>query len=60
MVERGDRVTIVLQHGPLLIQTLGKAQETGAAGEWIRVVNLDSKRELSGRIDPEGRVHVAF
>lgn len=60
VVERGDRVTIVLQHGPLLIQTLGKAQETGAAGEWIRVVNLDSKRELSGRIDPEGRVHVAF
>ena len=60
VVERGDRVTIVLQHGPLVIQTLGKAQETGAAGEWIRVVNLDSKREVSGRIDPEGRVHVAF
>lgn len=60
VVERGDRVTIVLQHGPLLIQTLGKAQETGAAGDWIRVVNVESKREISGRVDPEGRVHVAF
>lgn len=59
-IERGDRVTIVLQHGPLLIQAQGKAQETGAIGEWIRVVNLDSKREVSGRIDREGRVHVAF
>lgn len=60
VVERGDRVTLVLQHGPLVIQTLGKAQETGAAGDWIRVVNVESKREVSGRVDPEGRVHVAF
>lgn len=60
VVERGDRVTLVLKHGPLVIQTLGKAQETGAAGDWIRVVNVESKREVSGRVDPEGRVHVAF
>jgi flagellar basal body P-ring formation protein FlgA len=60
VVDRGDRVTIVLQKGPLLIQAIGKAQETGAAGDWIRVVNLDSKRELTGRVDREGRVHVAF
>lgn len=59
-VERGDRVTLMLQHGPLLIQVMGRAQETGAVGDWIRVVNLDSKRELSGRLDQEGRVHVAF
>ncbi|MFO0687157.1 MAG: flagellar basal body P-ring formation chaperone FlgA [Myxococcota bacterium] len=60
VVERGDRVTLVLKHGPLLIQTLGKAQETGATGDWIRVVNVESKREVSGRVDAEGRVHVAF
>lgn len=60
VVERGDRVTLVLKHGPLMIQALGKAQETGATGDWIRVVNVESKREVTGRIDPEGRVHVAF
>jgi flagella basal body P-ring formation protein FlgA len=60
VVERGDRVTLVLEHGPLMIQTIGKAQETGAAGDLIRVVNLESKREISGRVDPEGRVHVGF
>ncbi|GEM_PF-1572883 len=60
LVERGDRVQIVLQAGALLISASGKAQESGALGEWIRVVNLDSKRELSGRVDAEGRVHVAF
>jgi len=60
VVERGDRVTLVLQSGPLLIQAMGKAQETGGSGDWIRVVNLDSKRELTGRVAPDGRVHVAF
>lgn len=60
VVDRGDRVTIVLEKGPLLIQAVGRAQEKGATGDWIRVVNLDSKRELTGRVDREGRVHVAF
>lgn len=60
IVERGDRVAIVLETGPLQIRSIGKAQEPGAVGDWIRVVNLDSRRELSGRVDREGRVHVAF
>lgn len=60
IVERGDRVVLVLIDGPLMIQAAGLAKETGASGEWIRVVNLDSKRELTGRVDGEGRVHVAF
>ncbi|HPG29125.1 MAG TPA: flagellar basal body P-ring formation chaperone FlgA, partial [Myxococcota bacterium] len=60
LVERGDRVMLVLEQGALRIQAIGQAREAGGLGEWIRVVNLDSKRELSGRIDREGRVHVAF
>jgi flagella basal body P-ring formation protein FlgA len=60
LVERGDRVMLVLEAGALRIPAAGEARERGAAGDWIRVVNLDSKREISGRVDPEGRVHVAF
>ncbi len=60
VVERGDRVTLVLESGRLTIQAVGRAQEAGTIGDWIRVENLDSKRELSGRVDREGRVHVAF
>lgn len=60
VVERGDRVMLVLQSGALMIQATGQAKERGAAGDWIRVVNLDSKRELTGRVDRDGRVHVAF
>ena len=60
LVERGDRVQIVLESGPLQINAIGQAKESGALGEWIRVQNVDSRRELSGRVDAEGRVHVAF
>ncbi len=60
VVERGDRVMLVLESGLLQIQATGKAEESGAAGEWIRVRNLQSRREISGRVDREGRVHVAF
>lgn len=60
LVERGDRVQLVLQTGPLRVSAMGRAQEAGALGDWIRVLNVDSKRELSGRVDAEGRVHVAF
>jgi flagella basal body P-ring formation protein FlgA len=60
LVERGDRVMILLESGSLKIQAIGRAQEAGAIGEWIRVLNVDSKREISGRVDHQGAVHVAF
>jgi len=60
LVKRGDRVQLLLQSGSLRISGSGKAKETGAFGDWIRVVNMDSKRELTGRVDREGRVHVSF
>jgi len=60
VVERGDRVRLVLRTGLIEIRAIGRSKEAGAAGDWIRVVNLDSKRELSGRVDRNGLVHVAF
>lgn len=60
VVERGDRVTLVLRSGLIEIQAIGRSKESGAAGDWIRVLNLDSKRELAGRVDRNGLVHVAF
>ncbi len=60
VVERGDRVMVVLQSGALTIQAIGKTQESGAVGDSIRVLNLDSKRELSGRVDRDGKIHVSF
>lgn len=60
VVDRGDRVVLVLESGAIRIQAIGRAQEAGAIGQWIRVLNVDSRREVSGRVDPDGNVHVAF
>lgn len=60
LVKRGDRVQLVLEAGPLRVSAIGKAQESGALGEWIRVMNPESRRELTGRVDAQGQVHVAF
>lgn len=59
LVERGDRVMLILEAGALRLQATGRAQEKGALGDTIRVRNLDSKREILGRIDAQGRVRVA-
>jgi flagella basal body P-ring formation protein FlgA len=60
VVGRGDRVTLVLESGAIQISSIGRAVEAGAVGDWIRVLNVDSRRELSGRVGEDGRVHVAF
>jgi flagella basal body P-ring formation protein FlgA len=60
VVDRGDRVVLVLESGAIRIQAIGRAQESGGIGQWIRVLNVDSRREVSGRVAPDGNVHVAF
>jgi flagella basal body P-ring formation protein FlgA len=59
-VRRGDRVKLRLSHGGLVIEAAGRAEEAGQTGEWIRVRNLASMREVLGRIGEDGVVHVAF
>ena len=60
VVERGDRVELVLQRGPLRIVGSGKARQEGRPGERIRVLNPSSRREVVGRVSANGVVHVAF
>lgn len=57
-VRRGQRVKLELRHGSLRIEGFGRAQQDGHPGEWIRVRNLTSKRELTGRVAKNGVVHV--
>lgn len=60
LVERGERVRLVL-HGPSLrIDAVGLALSRGAAGDTVRAVNADSRREVIGRVAPDGSIHVAF
>jgi len=60
LVERGQTVRIELERGALRIEAAGVARADGREGEWVEVLNRDSRRKLVGRVGPDGAVHVAF
>jgi flagella basal body P-ring formation protein FlgA len=54
VVQKGDLVTLVVEGKGFRITASGKANEAGRPGQFIRVTNLASRKELYGRVD-EGR-----
>lgn len=60
LVTRGEMVRVRLAAGALRIEARGRARDEGRAGDSIRVTNLDSNRELVGRIGRDGVVHVLY
>lgn len=57
-VVRGQRVKVQVRSGGLRIDTVGEAKQDGRKGEWIRILNQSSRREILGRVHGEGVVHV--
>ena len=57
-VRRGQRVKLELSHGRLKIESFGRAQQDAEAGEWVRVRNGSTKRDVTGRVSANGVVHV--
>lgn len=60
MVRRGDIVRILAESGRVRITALGEVRETGRRGERIRVVNLDTQKEIQARVIDPGTVAVMF
>ena len=60
LVKRGDVVSIIAESDGLSVRTLGKAKNSGHEGERIRLINLDSKRVVYGRILDSRTVMVDF
>jgi flagella basal body P-ring formation protein FlgA len=58
LVDRNSRVTLRFRHGPIQLTTVGRAMEAGGLGQSIRVMNLDSRRTIYGRIAKPGVVDV--
>lgn len=59
VVRRGAPVTLLLDGQGFRIVAKGLAQEDGAVGESIRVLNRASRKELVGRVEDDGTVRVA-
>jgi flagella basal body P-ring formation protein FlgA len=60
LVRRGHIVEVVALHAGLSITMKALALENGAAGELIKLRNLQSRREFSGQILDENKVQVHF
>jgi flagella basal body P-ring formation protein FlgA len=58
VVQRNDTVTIVYQAPGIVLTLRGIAQEAGAMGDSIGVLNADSKRVVQGLVTAPGRVSV--
>ena len=60
LVKPRDLVKIVARLGGLSVTALGEAQQEGREGDRIRVRNVDSKKEVVGRVIGRGLVDVDF
>ena len=58
VIERGQVLTLVFKHGPLLITGSGIALEPGGLGKIVRVKNRDTGRIVSGKVRGDGSVSV--
>ncbi len=60
LIRLGDMVTIVAQSGQFRITTLGKAKQNGDRGEWISIMNVESKKVINAQVTGPGTVRVEF
>jgi flagellar basal body P-ring formation protein FlgA len=60
LVQRNQLVTLIYTSGGLSIATEGRALDRGSEGEDLRVMNLQSKNTVTGRIGPDGAVYVGW
>jgi len=59
IVQRDDTVTLVYEAPGLVLTLRGQAQEAGALGDTISVLNQQTKRVVQGVVSGPGRVMVA-
>ncbi len=60
LVQRNQLVKLVYSAGSLSIATEGRALDRGSEGDNLRVMNLQSKTTVTGRIGPDGAVYVGW
>ena len=60
VVRRGALVRLVAESPLMRITARGVAQQDGAVGQWIPVVNVDSRKVVYGRVRDAETVEVSF
>jgi flagella basal body P-ring formation protein FlgA len=60
LVKKGDRVLLIIDHSYFKITTFGEVKEDGRRGDWVKLVNIASKKEVHGRVVDSHTVQVEF
>lgn len=60
LVRKGQVVNVFAKTGQLGVQMKALAMENGAAGDLIKLQNLESKKEFNGQVTHESKVQVHF
>jgi flagella basal body P-ring formation protein FlgA len=58
-VQRDDNVTLIYESTGLYLTVRGKAVEAGTEGDVVNVLNLQSKRTVSGVVIGRGQVAIS-
>ena len=58
LVQRDQAITLMYQTAGIYLTTRGKALESGTEGDVVNVLNLQSKRTVTGRVVGRGQVSV--
>src|SRR6202040_700457 len=59
LVQRDQSVTLIYETAGLYLTIRGKAIDSGTEGDVVNVVNLQSKRTVSGVVTGRGQVSIA-
>lgn len=60
LIKRGECIKLLLQSGNLIVVAKGVAKEDGHLGKIIKVKNVDSNKEIHGRVEDASTVKVAM
>lgn len=60
IIERNQVVTLLYRHGALLITTEGRVLDRAGIGDRVRVMNLDSRAIVFGRVTDRGMIEVGL
>jgi|GEM_PF-764462 len=60
LVKKGDRVLLLFENERMKITALGEVKENGKRGDRVRLINVSSKKEVSGRVLDASTVQVDF
>jgi flagella basal body P-ring formation protein FlgA len=58
LIKRGDRVTMIIKNGQMVLTAEGRALSDAGLGETVRLVNAASNRNLDGVVTGSGMVDV--